>query len=339
MKSAKKYLSILTAIVLLSGILPVDVSMAAKKVALSDKKLTVTVGKTKTLKLKNNKKSVKWTVISGKKYVQLKNKKKTSVKIVAKKKGTAKVQAKVGKKKYVCKVTVKKSQKSTTSTNNSSSSGTTTTTTTTVPTTKPTTQESAGEQLKSKLNIDIKLLQSGNVLFTVTNKSDKFIKDVSYNLGFYNENGTYIDDFSIHVKYLRANGGQSYDVWSQKNLPENCDLSKTKVKEIIVDYDAACIDRTTYVTSSLQKINDNKAIQFTLKNSSSQKVYYTFVMLYFDANDKLIDANDGSTCFNPFELDPYGTDGDSVYVARNVYSQEFMQWSEACFYFSASSKF
>ena len=69
------------------------------------------------------------------------------------------------------------------------------------------------------------------------------------------------------------------------------------------------------------------------------KGYYTFVMLYFDANDKLIDANDGSTCFNYFELAPYGTDGDSVYVARNVYAQEFMQWSEACFYYSASSKF
>lgn len=332
MRKIVKKIAVIMIFALIGSILPANISMAANKVKLSAKNLTITAGKTKTLKLKNNRKSVKWTVISGKKYVQLKNKKKTSVKIVAKKKGTAKVQAKVGKKKYVCKVTVKKSQKST----NSSSSGTTTTT---VPTTKPTTQEALGEQLKSKLNIDIKLLQSGNVLFTVTNKSNKFIKDVSYNLGFYNENGTYVDDFSIHVKYLRANGGQSYDVWSQKNLPENCDLSKTKVKEIIVDYDAACIDRTTYVTSSLQKINDNKEMKFTLKNSSSQKVYYTFVMLYFDANDKLIDANDGSTCFNPFELDSYGTDGDSVYVARNVYSQEFMQWSEACFYYSASSKF
>lgn len=332
MRKIVKKIAVIMIFALIGSILPTNISMAANKVKLSAKNLTIIAGKTKTLKLKNNKKSVKWTVISGKKNVTLKSKKKTSVKIVAKKKGTAKVQAKVGKKKYVCKVTVKKSQKST----NSSSSGTTTTT---VPTTKPTTQEASGEQLKSKLNIDIKLLQSGNVLFTVTNKSNKFIKDVSYNLGFYNENGTYVDDFSIHVKYLRANGGQSYDVWSQKNLPENCDLSKTKVKEIIVDYDAACIDRTTYVTSSLQKINDNKEMKFTLKNSSSQKVYYTFVMLYFDANDKLIDANDGSTCFNPFELDPYGTDGDSVYVARNVYSQEFMQWSEACFYYSASSKF
>ncbi|MBO5488228.1 MAG: leucine-rich repeat protein, partial [Eubacterium sp.] len=103
----KKYLAILTALALLSGILPMDVSMAAKKVTLSNKKLSVTVGKTKTLKLKNNKKSVKWTVTSGKKNVTLKSKKKTSVKIVGKKKGTAKVQAKIGKKKYVCMVTVK----------------------------------------------------------------------------------------------------------------------------------------------------------------------------------------------------------------------------------------
>lgn len=84
---------------------------AAKKVKLSTKKLTVTVKKTKVLKLKNNKKKVKWSVTSGKKFIKLKSKKKTRVKIVGKKAGKSKVQAKIGKKKYVCKVTVKASPK------------------------------------------------------------------------------------------------------------------------------------------------------------------------------------------------------------------------------------
>lgn len=92
---------------MLAGVLPADVSMAAKKVKLSSKKVTVQVGKTKTLKLKNNKKKAKWTVISGKKNIKLKSKKNTSVKILGKKKGSAKVQAKVGKKKFVCTVSVK----------------------------------------------------------------------------------------------------------------------------------------------------------------------------------------------------------------------------------------
>ena len=80
---------------------------AAKKVSLSTKKLTVKVGQSKKLKLKNNKKKATWKVLSGKKNITLKGKKKTGVTVVGKKKGSAKVQAKIGKKKYACKVTVK----------------------------------------------------------------------------------------------------------------------------------------------------------------------------------------------------------------------------------------
>lgn len=61
----KKQVALLLAIAMLAGVLPADVSVAAKKVKLSSKKVTVQVGKTKNLKLKNNKKKAKWTVISG----------------------------------------------------------------------------------------------------------------------------------------------------------------------------------------------------------------------------------------------------------------------------------
>ncbi len=64
------------------------------------------VGKTVKVKLKNNKKKVKWTVVSGKKNVALSKKGKTGVTIKGKRVGKAKVQAKIGKKKYVCTVTV-----------------------------------------------------------------------------------------------------------------------------------------------------------------------------------------------------------------------------------------
>ena len=56
--------------------------------------------------MKNNKKKVKWTVVSGKKNVALSKKGKTGVTIKGKRVGKAKVQAKIGKKKYVCTVTV-----------------------------------------------------------------------------------------------------------------------------------------------------------------------------------------------------------------------------------------
>jgi len=80
-------------------------SMAAKKskkIKLNKSKITLTVGETYKLKLKNNKKKVKWS--SSKKKVATVGKK---GKVTAKKKGTAKITAKVDKKKYTCKVTVK----------------------------------------------------------------------------------------------------------------------------------------------------------------------------------------------------------------------------------------
>lgn len=79
---------------------------AKKKVKLDKKSVTVYVGKTVKIKLKNNKKKTKWITISGKKNVSLSKKKKTSVTIKGKKAGKAKVQAKIGKKKYIATVTV-----------------------------------------------------------------------------------------------------------------------------------------------------------------------------------------------------------------------------------------
>lgn len=82
---------------------------AKSKIKLSSKSISLNGGASKTIKIKGTKKKVKWTIVSGKKNIKLKNKKKTSVKVVGVKRGTAKVQAKLGKKKYICRVTVRKS--------------------------------------------------------------------------------------------------------------------------------------------------------------------------------------------------------------------------------------
>lgn len=75
---------------------------AASKVKISKTKATITKGKTLQLKVKGTKKKVKWT--SSKKSVATVNKK---GKVTAKKAGKATITAKIGKKKYRCKVTVK----------------------------------------------------------------------------------------------------------------------------------------------------------------------------------------------------------------------------------------
>lgn len=101
MLKGKKLLVLLLITAVSMSLFPQSADAAKKNVKLNKKSITVNVGKTVKIKLKNNKKKVKWTVISGKKNVALSQKKKTGVTIKGKKAGTAKVQAKVGKKKYI----------------------------------------------------------------------------------------------------------------------------------------------------------------------------------------------------------------------------------------------
>lgn len=77
-------------------------SEAAKAPKLSKKTASIVVGKSVQLSVKNTKKKVKWS--TSNKNVATVSKKGM---VTAKKTGTAKITAKVGKKKYTCKVTVK----------------------------------------------------------------------------------------------------------------------------------------------------------------------------------------------------------------------------------------
>lgn len=106
MKKMVKGLSLVLVCSLVAGI-TVPVS-AAKKMKLSSKKITLKVGQKKKLEVKNTAKKVKWSIKSGKKYISLSGKKKTSVVVKAKKQGKAVVLAKIGNKKLTCQVTIKK---------------------------------------------------------------------------------------------------------------------------------------------------------------------------------------------------------------------------------------
>ena len=97
-KTYKKHLALLlTTTILLTG-MPVQHIQASQTVKLSNTKITLKAGTSKTLTLKNNKKKTTWKIVSGKKYIRLKSKKKCSVMIAAVKPGKAKIQAKAGKK-------------------------------------------------------------------------------------------------------------------------------------------------------------------------------------------------------------------------------------------------
>lgn len=82
---------------------------AAGKVALSSSKASVAVGGSKTISLRNASGNVKWSV--AKKSVASISSNGSSVKVTGKKAGTTTITAKVGKKSYKCKFTVKNAPK------------------------------------------------------------------------------------------------------------------------------------------------------------------------------------------------------------------------------------
>lgn len=102
-KKGIRSLAILLVLILTLGFSPVTNAEAKAAPRLNYKKVTLVQGKKKKLKVKGTKRRVKW--YSTKKSVATVNKKGV---VKAKKKGKATIVAKVGKKKYHCKVTVKR---------------------------------------------------------------------------------------------------------------------------------------------------------------------------------------------------------------------------------------
>lgn len=98
----KKLMVIVLAFAMSLSIVPEPMD-AASKVKLNRSRLTLYVGHTSVLRVKNNHKKVKWS--SSKRTVAIVTK---EGKVKAKKKGKCNITAKVGGKKYVCRVTVKK---------------------------------------------------------------------------------------------------------------------------------------------------------------------------------------------------------------------------------------
>lgn len=183
---------VMTAALFLGVSMPSSPAAAKKKAPkLSTKKVSISVGQKKTIKLKNGKKAV-WSIKSGKKVVSLLKKKKTSVVVKGKKAGSAVVLAKVGKKKLTCKVTVKakkpavtKAPAVTTAPNtNKPSTAPTATPTAVVPT--PTATPEQGEAVK---DITIDMTKVGDIEFSSSPATINFSSqlDSRFDLAYFKE--------------------------------------------------------------------------------------------------------------------------------------------------------
>ena len=141
----KKAIAVAVTMSLMTCLVPngsITVNAASKKSMLSKTKISVNVGKKKTVKLKKAKYKVVWKIISGKKNISIKKKGKykQKIQIKGKKIGKAKIKAVYGKKKYILKVTVKGNNKENISKNVETPKNIETTSKTTVQTTvEPTT--------------------------------------------------------------------------------------------------------------------------------------------------------------------------------------------------------
>lgn len=104
---------LLALVVMFSALAPsIPMEAATKKVSISKEAVTMGIKETYQLKMKNTTKKVKWS--SSNKSVATVNNKGV---VTAKKKGTATITAKISDKKYICKVTVKKTSISKTKVN------------------------------------------------------------------------------------------------------------------------------------------------------------------------------------------------------------------------------
>lgn len=100
----KRTAALLLTLALVLSVLVPGGSVEAKTVK---KNFTMRVRELKHLTIKNAKKRVVWKKLSGKNKIRLYKDGKKSVFILSKKKGTARLQAKIGKKKIIYKITIK----------------------------------------------------------------------------------------------------------------------------------------------------------------------------------------------------------------------------------------
>lgn len=95
-------------IVCLVNVIVLNYNLVQAKSTLNYKKMTLTVGETKSIYVKNPKGKITWKILNGEKAVSLKKAGKAKASITAKKAGKAKVQLKIGKHKLIYNILVKK---------------------------------------------------------------------------------------------------------------------------------------------------------------------------------------------------------------------------------------
>ena len=252
-----KIIIIAMALVLL---LPINVN-AAPKVKLSSTKKTIEVGKTVKISLKNNKKKVKWSVSNGK--IKIVKKTNKYAKIKAVKRGTATLKAKVGKKTYKCKITVKNKTKE--------SAGT---------------PKNFDEKLAEK-NISKKVYDLGDKIFVILESKYTTPTSIEANCYFFDINGNPVKKSWDYCFWLE-DGKSALLQFEKPNYDYNSiDIQYEFYQSYLYIGNESIINNLS-VSSNIVKDDYDDKMMITLSNASNKEVSSCSVIIKYYDSDKNI---------------------------------------------------
>ena len=237
---------------------------AAKKVKLNKKNISLKVGETFKLKLKNSKGTVKWS--TNKKKVAIVTKK---GKVTAKKKGTAIITAKNKNKKYKCTVKVAKMVKPTP---------------TAIPTATPTptpTPIATPTPYSANIDFTIEKLTNGRISYSFKNNNTVDLYNIKFSVMGMDSEGKTIKTDSFTVAKLEAGETKTRARASNFPLKESTAVTKT--------LSAICVE-TENSNMSKFPINIDKTSNGNVHiNWLNNKVLSDVTLMYKDIDNNIID--------------------------------------------------
>ena len=315
-------------LVIAGTMMPAPKASAAKKIKLNKTKLTLKVGASYQLKLKNSKAKVKWK--SSKKKIAAVSSK---GKVKAKKKGSAVITATAGGKKYKCKITVKKADKKTTnSTPKPGSKNTSTTkapTQTTQspgsvpptpiptpvpynpgntddpdisddpddpddPTPTPTKEPIELSPLAKNITLEAQLL-SNHLMIKVTNKNAVWVDEVSVNYDYYDTEMNNIANGHAELPSMQPNEVQYIAIETSETftaIDDNASIYYPDVQEADESTEYQDIQQDVEITSETARIA-NGDISLHLMNHSRYDADVSYAVLFYTDSTKttLVDVS------------------------------------------------
>lgn len=287
MNTAKRIFKCLLFIILIIAItttysIPVQ---ANTKIKLKNSKITMTAGQTKGLKVIGTKKKVRWTSSNTK--IATVNKK---GRVKARRKGSCKIYARVGKKKLVCKVTV--SGKKSTNVNKNTNTNT------------------------SKNNVSYRSYGTNHGVVILVKNNYSYTVDVDVDCMFYDSNGTMIEKSSDHNFGLESGKECALFAWISHS---NWSSHKINLK----------VDEAKHIASNVSGIGlsynvGNKNVMVKVKNNGKKNEFTKIAVVFYKKNkvvgyeSQYADVrNPGATDYLEFSF-PYDWDYDMIAPDRYV---------------------